>query len=89
MHETYHYSVMLEADQTGINKVIDLPVGDYTLVSDVPEGNSPWVYIKSTTHAPVGDRSHCIWIHIHNAQNIEGAGWNHGKFGSGNTIPIQ
>jgi len=28
-------------------------------------------------------------IHLHSAKDIDGAGWNHGKFGSGNTTVVQ
>ena len=28
-------------------------------------------------------------IHIHSLEDLNGAGWNHGKFGKGNTVPIE
>ena len=30
-----------------------------------------------------------LTIHIHSVKEIDGAGWNHGKFGSGSTTVIQ
>lgn len=34
------------------------------------------------------DRSAVLKIYLKNINLIEGAGWNHGKFGNGTTIPI-
>jgi hypothetical protein len=55
---------------------------------DVPEGNSPWVYYEVTRQA--GDEHYSrLDIHVSSAAQIDGASWNHGKFGSGQTAVIQ
>lgn len=30
-----------------------------------------------------------LTIHLHSVKEIDGAGWNHGKFGSGQTVVVQ
>ena len=50
------------------------------LVADVKKEDFCW--------AEVDMNNYTITIHIHNASEISGGGWNHGKFGSGSTSPV-
>ena len=50
------------------------------LVADVKKEDFCW--------AEVDMNNYTITIHIHNASEISGGGWNHGKFGSSSTSSI-
>jgi len=58
------------------------------ILADVPLGNPMWVYYIINHN---WDRSclKVLEIHIHSEKDIEGGGWNHGKFGRGQTSVIR
>lgn len=53
----------------------------YKLIPDVKKEDFCW--------AEVDMNNYIITIHIHDASEVSGGGWNHGKFGSGSTTPIE
>jgi len=59
------------------------------VIADVPNGQPMWVKIN-WAKAPWGKiiRTTGTEIHIHSGKDINGAGWNHDKFGSGQTSTI-
>ena len=56
---------------------------------DVPvEGNS-WLMFTSKVECYGLCRANLLEIHLHSAQEINGAGWSNGKFGNGQTIVVE
>jgi len=97
-HEHSSYSVMFKDPVTGglhmrsFPKNICLRSGSAGIAihDDIPLGEKMWVYAK-IKREDFGDISPCIEsldIHIHSERNIEGGGWSHGKFGSGQTAVL-
>lgn len=56
-------------------------------VADVPEGEDMWA--EQTVSQSGGGYSTSVVVHIHDVSDVEGAGWNHGKHGSGMTQVIE
>jgi len=69
---------------------------DFTIYADVVDESTNWAEYKTTTEALIWEGydqnapgTDCLLaIHIHSATDIHGAGWNHGKFGGGQTVVI-
>ncbi|KKR84153.1 MAG: hypothetical protein UU48_C0014G0001 [Candidatus Uhrbacteria bacterium GW2011_GWF2_41_16] len=59
------------------------------IFADVPEGEKSWILLKGETSFIDGNRFKIVEIHVHDLKVLEGGGWNHGKFGQGQTIPIE
>lgn len=59
-----------------------------TYYDDVPAGKLMWALIKGKGNPKDGIIAD-IKIHMHSVKDIEGGGWNHGKFGSGNTTVVE
>lgn len=80
MHEPRSYSILVRNND---NKEIESVSWDYWhtihIVDDVLSTQKIW--------AEVDDKQ--VYIHIHSAQEINGAGWNHGKGGQGETIGVE
>jgi len=62
------------------------------VIADVKEGEPLWA--KVTHNALFGDdnnkhRGTLYEIHVHSIKDINGAGWDHGKFGSGSTSVVE
>jgi hypothetical protein len=51
---------------------------------DVPSEQSPWLKM-----IPVNCSAYNLEIHLHHYEDLEGGGWDHGKFGKGRTIPLE
>ena len=61
---------------------------DVSIIPDVPVGEKMWVYYVNTFS--LGDRFlNKMEIHVHTLADINGGGWNHGKFGHGQTTVIE
>ena len=92
MHEVDHYSVAV-ADSNSASSRVEIAYlsGQYNsrgrvkIFRDVPAGKMMWV-----RRVRLNDMdSHVeLEIHIHSTADIQGGGWNHGKFGSGQTVVI-
>lgn len=56
--------------------------------ADVPPGGKMWAVAKGcrSDYDSAQDRCQSLEIHLHSGQDINGAGWDHGKFGHGETI---
>lgn len=95
MHEPGHYTVLVQNATTSAITERRLPtglerVGEVVYVPDVPSDQLMWL----STHFRISESSCCIRLadivfHIHEVGDIEGAGWSHGKFGSGRTNVIE
>ena len=53
-----------------------------TIFRDIPQNRDPWALVQKDG----GEER--VEIHIRSIDDINGAGWNHGKFGSGTTVKI-
>ncbi len=89
VHESERYSVLQKQGHVGHIIALDWQIRSSTFVYDVPDEKQCWAEII-TTECGNGVRSG-EWIknvvfHLHNTSEIQGAGWNHGKFGSGSTV---
>lgn len=52
----------------------------YHLIPDVKKEDFCWAEVDMSNYV--------ITIHIHDVSEVSGAGWNHGKFGSGSTTVV-
>lgn len=86
-HENRHYTLMV---QTGseIKPVSIYYIEDAKIFADVPKNEKMWAHVQGLGNKMNGITSRKIKVHIHSIENINGAGWNHGKFGSGMTVRI-
>jgi len=88
-HEVNSYSVGVQYGDE--YKIVKLPYYiPVILKTDVPEGHKSWYecdYLMSTWSGHVRDSGGCT-IHMHSANDLLTGGWNHGKFGSGQTTKI-
>ena len=90
MHQPGEYSIITKG--IGADSA-DLPMQyirshHTSLRQDVASKKSMWVEY----FPPAGEPSYAmdsLVIHLHSAEEINGAGWNHGKFGSGQTVVIE
>lgn len=92
-HESDHYSVKYKAEN---NELITIDFGRLSsegvslrIIADVPEGESIWALLnraktpRGVIHYFGGE------IHVHSGKDINGGGWNHGKFGRGQTVSVE
>jgi len=89
MHEPGRYSVMIKTGPKGEElEIIELRADrKIHIIADVPSQDPCWVYFeREKTMKQSWEK---IWIHVHSPQDIQGGGWNHGKFGKGQTVIIE
>jgi len=99
MHSEGSYSVLVREDSRLVQLGIVVENSDsraIQLVDDVPKGSPLWVEYSCQF---CGDLSHPlesqtlrvkgITFHISSILDINGAGWDRGKFGHGQTVVIQ
>ncbi len=93
MHEPGQYSLLVRGEQ-GVLSSIDLR-GNHNakanIFTDVPPDQPMYARVL---HSPEGRCGGNIrpWyteLHVHTVQEINPAGWNHGKLGRGQTIEIE
>ncbi len=89
-HESKHYSVKYKAEN---NELIEINFGrqnnSVKIIADVPEGEPIWGLINRGK-TPRGDVHYLGGeIHVHSGRDINGGGWDHGKYGSGQTVPVE
>ncbi len=87
MHEAHRYTFFVAAGDE--LKVVEYKyVKEVTLRQDVPTGEPMWVHVTHTRqdfHVPIIQ----LEIHLHSANEINPAGWNHGKGGRGMTVAVE
>ncbi len=89
MHEPGHWSVWVEDPATGIRTRQDVTANcscrpPETYIPDVKGSNSMWAEVTRNRGA-----MQKIIFHTRSDTDIEGAGWNHGKFGKGQTVVVK
>ena len=84
-HRANEYSVTV---QEGL-KFVDIPFSgtklNQELIADVPSHKKMWYEAHYRFNSWTGGGYEDVKIHIHSINEVNGAGWNHGKFGSGMT----
>lgn len=89
MHDPGQYSFLYKDESNGQLISVSRRVfgsqsehrAKYILIPDVKKDDFCWAEIDMGNYLTT--------IHIHDASEIIGGGWNHGKFGSGSTAPIE
>ena len=61
---------------------------EFKMFYDVPKNERMYVKYKKEWKDG-GPKYKYVHIHIHEMKDVEGGGWNHGKFGSGRTQAIE
>jgi len=85
MHEEKHYS-FLYASPNNPNELQGFTLREVIrvkIITDVSPEEDIW--LKYTEFGS----SYDLELHLHSAEDINGAGWNHGKFGSGQTVVVE
>ncbi|MDO8600308.1 MAG: hypothetical protein Q7R73_01645 [bacterium] len=90
MHEPGHYTFFIKNEKTPGELEIKTIGVDRNLVkifTDLLPSKNPWVrhYTGCSPYPSWG----CLEIHIRNPQDVQGGGWNHGKFGRGTTVVVE
>ncbi len=94
MHEEEYYTIFFKDTTDNSSQLLYMPIScsESRFFVDVPQGGESWVkfivyyYPDISEYKPLV--SYCEF-HIKRAQEINGAGWDHGKFGSGQTTVIE
>lgn len=86
-HEPGHYSVLIPIKKDKELLQMDMGFSTYRIFEDVPQDEQMWASVDE--YKILGRFNYSTNIHIHSAKDINGAGWNHGKIGSGNTIGVE
>ena len=89
MHETNRYTFMTKEESEDKVWVVNVSCSERIhLYSDVPQGER--MYVEYCKKCSAGDASYKrVDIHIHNVDEIHGGGWDHGKFGRGQTVVVE
>ena len=84
-HEQSRYTVLV---REGENRLVPLSYRTtrVDIFDDVPATHAMWAYVVTVVED--GVESSELSIHVHSVHDINGAGWNHGKFGTGTTVRI-
>ena len=93
MHEPSRYSIMIQDPNSSELKTMQFNLYNFCrakIVADVPKNEKMWIFLKSKKHNVNKDTYYTSFeLHVRSAEDINGAGWNHGKFGSGTTTVIE
>ena len=92
MHEPGRYT--LEVQNPGSPVVVNTPVDTYyreyaQIVTDAPNNAPMWAVLIVEHYSAGRVFTRGLELHVHSVQDINGAGWDHGKFGSGQTTRIR
>jgi len=87
MHQPYSYSVMMQNSNKLTTIILNANKEDIAIYADVPKGSNMWYKAKKTDVYCTYQYSD-LEIHIHSVDDINTAGWNNGKFGSGQTVRV-
>jgi len=93
-HENEKYSVHVREGGSPDIRLVTLPQymcvsAKPRLLADVSPKDRMWVRYILITNGLAPDCLKVLEIHIRSEADIEGGGWNHGKFGSGQISVIQ
>ncbi len=89
-HEGHNYSFYVQQEGISEIKIIEFyRIWKVKIIADVPADKKMWAHIKGASGGCDGLQYEYAEIHIHTAKDISGGGWNHGKFGSGQTHVIE
>ena len=78
MHEPTRYSFIYTIDSE--SKIKTISGKKVTFFTDVPTNKKPWIQQSQWDYS--------MAIHLHSIDELNTAGWDHGKLGSGQTIRI-
>lgn len=104
MHEPHRYTLFAQRPETKELAVYEFSIRkgfeyrrangeilkrcDIRLLADVPNGEPMWATSERWGSSPPG--ADCVLtIHLHDPTEIDGGGWDHGKFGHGTTHAIE
>lgn len=95
MHEPGRYTILVEVPE---NK----KVNEYyfsrgstcqknfpEIFHDVPTDQAMWIQYRKWTNGRDQTCTELVAIHVHSGAEINGGGWNHGKFGRGQTTVVE
>lgn len=99
MHEDNHYTMMMQEG----NELVAISIvvhnnanSSVRFIEDVPVGQPLWIEYSCVRcselkrpYSPQDIPVRGVTFHISTSADINGAGWNHGKFGSGQTTVVQ
>lgn len=94
MHERGRYTIFSEP-KTGNEPLVEenfYILSRVPIFKDVPPGGAMWAKVHTEYSYDLFDyvpQDTKLEIHVHGPEDINGAGWNHGKFGRGTTTVIQ
>jgi hypothetical protein len=105
MHEHDHFTLMVQNTDRTVSQISLQSLTGTTILTDVPQKDTPYAQYRCTGTNYQGDVSciryyegmgstyrmtvYHLTIHLHSPAEINGAGWNHGKFGSGTTTVVE
>lgn len=102
MHERSKYTIVYESEDKELKMItVDSHYSEnhnwdnwIKIASDVSVTERMWAKITWNVYRGNGGRRECklaeyVEIHIHSAEDLNGAGWNHGKHGSGTTTVVK
>lgn len=84
MHKEDDYTLVIQEDNSSIIRFERLYHMNTKIYADVPSNEKMWATYTITNHGSGKGE-----LHIHSVKEINGAGWNNGKFGSGTTEVIK
>jgi hypothetical protein len=90
MHEpgVYSFSVLEPTTKELKTLAFGRQNATYKLFADCPADKAIYAVVRQRYNWFTGGRVDVV-IHVHDAKEIRGGGWNHGKFGSGTTTVIE
>jgi len=91
MHEPENYTFFY-TNPKAPNELLPLRIPAVIKVNffqDVPAEENSWLTFTSYGECLSICHAGLLELHLHSAQEINGAGWDHGKFGRGQTIVVE
>ena len=92
MHDPGHFTFLAEQPNTGelIQVTVDLHSNcGVRILQDVASDQPSWTRWETWTRGGGICDVRNLEIHIHSADEVNGAGWDHGKFGRGQTTVVE
>lgn len=90
-HEVGRYSITYkeghELIDYNFNKDGRSVYPSFSIIADVPEDSNMWYEARYDLNANMSTAK--VFIHVRSIDDINGAGWNYGKFGRGSTERVQ